>query len=94
MRADIAQLQTLNFEAREQGWWDNYGDDISENYPNYIGFEAGAVSIRQFQLAFVPGLLQTAEYAEAIAVNSVDIIRTASTAAQASAPARTRAAAA
>ena len=55
------RLQLLNRGARERGWWDRYRDDVSPTYLNYVGLEAGAACIRQFQSGFVPGLLQTAE---------------------------------
>ncbi len=71
------RLQLLNRGSRERGWWGRYGDDISPTYLNYVGLEAGAAFIRQFQSAFVPGLLQTAEYAEAVTVNAVDAVRVA-----------------
>lgn len=71
------RLQALNRGAREKGWWDRYRDDISPNYLNYVGFEAGAAFIRQFEPEVVPGLLQTAGYAEAVTVNSVDAVRVA-----------------
>ena len=71
------RLQLLNRGARERGWWDKYRDDVSVAYLNYVGFEAGAAFIRQFQSGFLPGLLQTAGYAEAVTVNSVDAIRVA-----------------
>jgi transcriptional regulator with XRE-family HTH domain len=60
------RLHTLNRGAKEAGWWDGYKGDVSTDYLSYVGFEAGAASIRQFQLAVVPGLLQTAEYAEIV----------------------------
>ena len=69
------QLQALNKGARERGWWDKYRDDVSATYLNYVGLEAGAAFIRQFQSGFLPGLLQTAGYAEAVTVNSVDAVR-------------------
>jgi transcriptional regulator with XRE-family HTH domain len=58
------RLQALNRGARERGWWDDYRDEVSPAYLSYVGFEAGASSIRQFQVVAVPGLLQTAGYAE------------------------------
>jgi transcriptional regulator with XRE-family HTH domain len=69
------RLQALNRGARERSWWDKYRGDIGEPYLRYVGFEAGASFIRQFQTLFVPGLLQTADYAEAVTVNSVDAVR-------------------
>jgi transcriptional regulator with XRE-family HTH domain len=71
------RLQLLNRGARERGWWDSYRDDVSLTYLNYVGFEAGAAFIRQFQSGFLPGMLQTVEYAEAVTVNSVDAVRVA-----------------
>jgi len=71
------RLQLLNRGSRERGWWDKYRDDVSPAYLNYVGFEAGAAFIRQFQSGFLPGLLQTAGYAEAVTVNSVDAVRVA-----------------
>ena len=67
----------MNRGARERGWWDKYRDDVSPTYLNYVGFEAGAAFIRQFQSGFLPGLLQSAGYAEAVTVNSVDAVRVA-----------------
>jgi transcriptional regulator with XRE-family HTH domain len=61
------RLQALNRGARERGWWDDYKDDISPDYLSYVGFEAGAASIKQFQLGVIPGLLQTAKYARTVA---------------------------
>ena len=71
--AEREGLQTLNRGARERGWWESYKEDLSPAYLNYIGFEAGAAFIRQFQIGFIPGLLQTREYARVVtAVGSVD----------------------
>jgi transcriptional regulator with XRE-family HTH domain len=69
------RLHALNHGARARAWWDNYRDDIAPVYLNYVGFEAGAAFIRQFQSAFLPGLLQTPDYAEAVTANSVDAVR-------------------
>ena len=71
------RLQLLNRGSRERAWWEKYRDDVSPTYLNYVGFEAGAAFIRQFQSGFLPGLLQTAGYAEAVTVNSVDAVRVA-----------------
>lgn len=60
------RLHTLNRGAREPGWWSKYRGQFSSAYLNFVGYEAGASYIRQFQGAAVPGLLQTAEYAEVL----------------------------
>jgi len=63
------RLHFLNHGARAAAWWNKYRDDVAPTYLNYVGFEAGAAFIRQSQSLFVPGLLQTEEYAEAVTVN-------------------------
>jgi transcriptional regulator with XRE-family HTH domain len=60
------RLHNLNRGAKETGWWAAYKDDVSTDYLGYVGFETGAAFIRQFQMALVPGLLQTADYAEVV----------------------------
>ena len=50
------ELHNLNRGAKETGWWAAFKDDVSADYLSYVGFEAGAAFIRQFQLAVVPGL--------------------------------------
>jgi transcriptional regulator with XRE-family HTH domain len=61
------RLQTSRAGSREKGWWHRYRD-VAAAYLTYVGFETGAMVIKQFQIGFVPGLLQTAEYAEAVTV--------------------------
>ena len=70
--AERERLQRLNREARERAWWDVYRDQITPNYLNYVGYEAGASFIRQFPGTVIPGLLQTAEYADALTRIAVD----------------------
>jgi transcriptional regulator with XRE-family HTH domain len=60
-QAERDRLMTLVREARQSGWWQSYGLEYSE----YVGYEAEAISIRDFQSSVVPGLLQTADYARA-----------------------------
>ena len=71
------RLQGLNRAAREAAWWDNYRDDISTPYLNFVGYEAGATFIRQFVTNAVPGLLQTAEYAEVLTEGGVEAMKVA-----------------
>jgi transcriptional regulator with XRE-family HTH domain len=71
------RLHALNRGAKEPRWWDTYKDDVSQTYLSYVGFEAGASSIRQFQSSSLPDLLQTADYAEAVTVDSGDPARAA-----------------
>lgn len=68
------RLQELNRGARERAWWAAYRGEINPVYVDYVGYEAGAASIRQFQGGFLPGLLQTPEYALALTAHSVDAV--------------------
>ncbi|MCP2335652.1 helix-turn-helix domain-containing protein [Actinomadura rupiterrae] len=61
--AEREALITLAREGRQRGWWSRYNDVFRDEFP---GFEAGASLIRTFQNTFVPGLLQTREYIEAV----------------------------
>lgn len=59
---DWEEILDLCRESRQKGWWRAYGlgDD------SYVGFENEATAVSDYTLAYVPGLLQTAEYARAI----------------------------
>lgn len=61
--AQVDALMTMAREARQPGWWQQYTD---LNLVPYIGLEAVASSITEFTLSFIPSLLQTEEYADAI----------------------------
>ncbi|MFF5243617.1 helix-turn-helix domain-containing protein [Streptosporangium sp. NPDC000095] len=64
--ADREPLMALSREARQRGWWQNYGDVLPGEYATLIGLEAEAASVRTYQQTLVPGLLQTEEYARAV----------------------------
>lgn len=69
------RLQALNRGARDRGWWLDYRDEVNPIYLEYVGYEAGAAFVRQFQSSYVPGLLQTPAYAEVLTAHSVDAVR-------------------
>jgi transcriptional regulator with XRE-family HTH domain len=58
-------LIQLTRDARQPGWWHSFRDVLLNPYEVYIGLEAGAASIRNFEPIVVPGLLQTENYARA-----------------------------
>lgn len=65
--ADVAaQLEALRRKADEPGWWQDYGDILSEAVQMLIELEADASWIRTYEGEVVPGLLQTRDYAERI----------------------------
>lgn len=61
-KAMIATARTVG----EAGWWQGF-DTLSLPYMTYIGFEREATEIRNYEPTLIPGLLQTRDYAEAIA---------------------------
>jgi transcriptional regulator with XRE-family HTH domain len=56
------RLLQLASEGKQRAWWQPLGLP----YYTYVGLEAEAASISDFGLGFIPGLLQTADYARAI----------------------------
>lgn len=58
------QIITIAREAGERGWWE-FTKGMGERQALYADLEAGAATIREFQMIFVPGLLQTPEYTRA-----------------------------
>ncbi|TDW15164.1 helix-turn-helix domain-containing protein [Kribbella kalugense] len=60
------RLLTLAREANNPGWWQRYDDLTPAWFQSYLGLEMAADLIRTFELQFVPGLLQTPEYARAV----------------------------
>jgi transcriptional regulator with XRE-family HTH domain len=60
------QLLTLASQANQQGWWHRYQDVLPGWFESYIGLEESAETIRCFDAQFVPGLLQTEDYAAAV----------------------------
>lgn len=60
------RLMRIAREARQKSWWHEYGEALDGFIGDYIGLEAEATSIRQFESQYVPGLFQTIEYARAI----------------------------
>jgi transcriptional regulator with XRE-family HTH domain len=59
-------LLDLAREANTPGWWQGYSDALPHWVEPYFGLEAAASFIREYELQFVPGLLQTEDYARAV----------------------------
>jgi hypothetical protein len=57
---------TLARQANTPGWWQREGDILPNWFQPYLGLEAAAVLIRTYEVQFIPGLLQTPEYAKAV----------------------------
>jgi transcriptional regulator with XRE-family HTH domain len=61
-------LLELARQASAMGWWHDYADVMPTWFQPYVGLEEAASSIRCFEMQCIPDLLQTADYARAIAV--------------------------
>ncbi|WP_404868462.1 helix-turn-helix domain-containing protein [Kitasatospora griseola] len=51
---------------RTSMWWDSYADVLSSRYVEFIRYEHEAVSVFDYQIVYVPSLLQTEDYARAV----------------------------
>ena len=61
-----AALLALARQANTPGWWQRYGDILPSWFQTYLGLEEAATLIRTYEVQFVPGLLQTEDYARAV----------------------------
>ena len=59
-------LISLARESRQKGWWQQYGEAVPDWFEVYVGLEAEATTIWGYDAEFVPGALQTKEYARAV----------------------------
>jgi transcriptional regulator with XRE-family HTH domain len=53
--------------CNEPGWWHRYTDLVADWFQDYLGLEESASRIQTWEQQFVPGLMQTEDYAKAIA---------------------------
>jgi len=59
-------LLNLARQANNPGWWHRYSDVLPTWFQSYLGLESSAALIRTYEVQFVPGLLQTPDYARAV----------------------------
>ena len=59
-------LVRLAEEANQPGWWHSYDEAITKWFETYLGLEEAANYIRTYENQFIPGLLQTEDYARAV----------------------------
>ncbi|MFC9928138.1 helix-turn-helix domain-containing protein [Streptomyces sp. NPDC127190] len=65
--ADEAELFVrLAEEANRPGWWQRFHDILPGWFSMYVSLEGAASLIRSYEPHFVPGLLQTEDYARAV----------------------------
>ena len=61
-----AAVLDLVATANEPGWWHRFNDILPTWFQAYVGLEEAAARIRTYEVQFIPGLLQTKEYARAV----------------------------
>jgi transcriptional regulator with XRE-family HTH domain len=64
--AERESLRALARRANAPGWWHDYSDILPHWFEAYVGLEEAAAQIRSYEVQFVPGLLQTEDYARAV----------------------------
>lgn len=60
------ELRSRAVRANSPGWWHEYADVVPTWFEAYVSLEEAASEIRAYEVQFVPGLLQTADYARAV----------------------------
>ncbi|MFQ6147533.1 helix-turn-helix transcriptional regulator [Streptomyces sp. SID10815] len=63
---ESAGFVRLAEEANQPGWWQRFHDVLPDWFSLYVSLEGAARLIRCYEPHFVPGLLQTEEYARAV----------------------------
>ena len=59
-------IRALARRANAPDWWHDYSDILPSWFETYVGLEEAASQIRAYEVQFVPGLLQTQDYARAV----------------------------
>jgi transcriptional regulator with XRE-family HTH domain len=64
--AERAAFLELVRQSNQPGWWYSYHDLLPRWFQDYVGLEESASRIQTYEVAYVPGLLQTERYARAV----------------------------
>jgi len=59
-------LMALARETKAKGWWQTYGDVVPEWFDLFVGLEAAAVKMDEYEHSVVPGLFQSEGYARTV----------------------------
>ncbi|GAA1625404.1 Scr1 family TA system antitoxin-like transcriptional regulator [Catellatospora bangladeshensis] len=63
--AQRQQLMTIARDTQERGWWATFAEEMGTRQALYADLEAGASEIHEYQMVYLPGLLQIQPYTEA-----------------------------
>jgi transcriptional regulator with XRE-family HTH domain len=64
--AERATMLALVEHTNADSWWQEYADVVPAWLEDYLDLEQAATLIRAYEVAYVPGLLQTEDYARAV----------------------------
>ena len=62
----VDYLLRLAGESNQRGWWAAYRATVPDWFRKFLGLEADALEIWNYEAELVPGLLQTPEYVRAM----------------------------
>jgi hypothetical protein len=62
----VEQLLALARGAKQSPWWQGYSDVAPDGLLELMNYESASSAVSQWETAFVPGILQTEEYASAV----------------------------
>jgi transcriptional regulator with XRE-family HTH domain len=68
----VNSLVALARAARGRSWWSAYRGIAPHSLLQLIEYESAASIVRQFETLFIPGILQTEDYASAVIENYYD----------------------
>ncbi|GFH39314.1 helix-turn-helix domain-containing protein [Streptomyces pacificus] len=63
---EVEGFSRLAEDANKPGWWQRFHDVLPGWFSMYVSLEGAAALIRAYEPHFVPGLLQTEDYARAV----------------------------
>lgn len=66
-------VRIVNAARKDKNWWDHLGEAVPRWFDLYLGLEGGAAEIATLETYLIPGLLQTAEYAEHVVRGDPDL---------------------
>jgi DNA-binding XRE family transcriptional regulator len=69
---EVAAVVGMALDANDTGWWHQYGDVLPQWFRAYVDLEQAASIIRSYEGQFIPGLLQTDDYARSVIGRGLD----------------------
>ncbi|MGC9495721.1 helix-turn-helix domain-containing protein [Streptomyces sp. WG7] len=63
---EVSAFVALAEDANQPGWWQRYHDVLPDWFSMYVSLEGAARIVRSYEPHFVPGLLQTEDYARSV----------------------------